>query len=170
MKYILTSLVLSFTLAACGGTSKRSSELLYDVRGYNAGVRWNKLPQAASRIHPDEREAFFDEREELEDELRIDEFEIKRLKMEGKDKQRANVRIQWTWHLDSQGIVHTTTTGQDWKRFGKNWIMLDERYVRGDEMPGVRIAAVEEEDEVPEGLGEVEEEEDNAVNTPEASE
>ena len=132
--------------AACGGNQKRTSDLLYDIRAYNEGIRWQKYPQSAVRILPEERDAFLDIREDLEEELRIDDFEITRMKMHGKDKEMANVQVKWTWHMDREGIVHTTTTGQKWKRYGKRWMMLKEVVVRGDEMPGVKEAEIPDED------------------------
>jgi hypothetical protein len=124
---------------------KSSRELLYDVRAYNEGVRWVKLPQAAARIPPAEREAFLDEREQLEDDLRIDDFEITRLKMSGETNELADVQIKWTWHMDSKGIVRTTTSRQKWRRYGKRWLMLHEAHVRGDIMPGIPEASEEDE-------------------------
>ena len=145
MRYLLLPLV-AMSLVACGASAKNSADLLHDVRAYNEGVRWVKLPQAAVRIPPAEREAFLDEREQLEEELRIDDFEIMRLKTNGDKQDTADVRIKWTWHMDRQGIVRTTTSHQEWRRYGKRWLMLKEAYVRGDSMPGVP-----EEDEAEEG-------------------
>ncbi len=130
---------VTMTMTACGGSAKRSHDLLNDVRSYNEGVRWVKLPQAATHILPAEREAFLDTREELEEELRIDDFEIMRLKTDGKEQELAKVQIKWTWHMDRQGIVKTTTSRQDWRRYGSRWIMLKEKHVRGDEMPGIKM-------------------------------
>lgn len=134
---MLPALVLISATLACGGSAKRSSDLLYDVRAFNEGLRWEKLPQAAVRIHPSEREAFLDEREQLQEELRIDDFEITRLNMLGKRQDVAKVQIKWTWHMDSLGLVHTTTSKQEWRRFGDRWIMLGEEHAWGDLMPGV---------------------------------
>jgi hypothetical protein len=144
---ILVLVAVTLTIGACGGSQKRSSDLLYDVRAYNEGVRWVKLPQAAVRILPSEREAFLDERERLEEDLRIDDYEITRLKMHGETQDTADVQIKWTWHMDAQGIVRTTTSRQEWKRYGKRWLMLKEAHVRGDEMPGLAIESEETEAE-----------------------
>lgn len=119
---------------------------MYDIRAYNEGLRWDKLPQSAIRIPPAERDAFLDEREQLQDELRIDDFDITRLKTEGKSKDRANVQIRWVWHMDREGIVKETTSKQSWKRRGSRWLMLHEVFVRGDEMPGLAFADEEESD------------------------
>jgi hypothetical protein len=137
MMRIWILVALPMMLMACGGSAKRSHDLQYDVRAFNEGVRWVKLPQAAIRILPSQREAFLDKREALEEELRIDDFEIMRLKMEGKGQEFANVQIKWTWHMDRQGIVRKTTSRQKWRRYGSRWIMFSEVHVRGHEMPGI---------------------------------
>ncbi len=129
--------VVGLTLSACGGAAKRSHDLKYDVRLYNEGVRWANLPQAAVRILPSAREDFLNEREELEEELRIDDFEIMRLKTEGESQETATVQVKWTWHMDREGIVRTTTSRQAWRRYGSRWIMLKEAHLRGYEMPGI---------------------------------
>ncbi len=136
---------------ACGGGVKRNQDMLYDIRAYNEGLRWDKLPQSAIRIPPAERDAFLDEREQLQEELRIDDFDITRVKTEGETKERANVQIKWVWHMDREGIVKTTTSEQRWKRQGSRWLMLREVYLRGDEMPGLS----EDEEEVEEPDAEV---------------
>ena len=125
--------------------------MMYDIRAYNEGLRWDKLPQSAVRIPPAERDAFLDEREQLQDELRIDDFDITRLKTEGETKDRADVQIRWVWHMDREGIVKETTSKQSWKRHGSRWLMLHEVFVRGDEMPGLAAADEEDEDEGKEG-------------------
>ncbi len=117
-----------------------------DVRGYSEGLRWQKYPQAAVRIPPAEREEFLDEQDELETDLRIGDYEITRLRVD-KSKNRASVRIRWTWHRDSEGIVHTTTSHQTWQRRGKRWLMVEERRLKGEAMPGVPEPSVESEPE-----------------------
>jgi molecular chaperone DnaK (HSP70) len=136
-------------VTACGGSAKRSHDLQNDVRLYNEGVRWVNLPQAAVRILPSEREDFLDEREELEEELRIDDFEIMRLKTEGESQETATVQIKWTWHMDREGIVRTTTSRQAWRRYGSRWIMMKEARLRGDEMPGITHEVEDEKKDTP---------------------
>ncbi len=139
--------------------------MLYDIRAFNEGLRWDKLPQSAVRIPPADRDAFLDEREELQEELRIDDYEITRLKTEGELEERANVQIKWTWHMDREGIVKTTTSAQRWQRKGKRWLMLEETYLRGDEMPGLAEATSEDEDEE-EGAEEQEQEREDEDEAP----
>jgi hypothetical protein len=50
---------------------------------------------------------------------------------------RAVVQVEYTWLLDSRGIVHTTVARQFWARHGDRWLLDREERLRGDPMPGV---------------------------------
>jgi hypothetical protein len=106
------------------------------VRSFNEALRWQRHPDAASHVPAGERRAFLDERESLEDELRIADYEVSRLDLEA-GGARARVQIKFTWHLQSQGTVYTTVVEQRWRRRGDRWQVVGERQVRGEPMPGV---------------------------------
>ena len=121
---------------ACGAASPKNADLVADVRGYSDGMRWRDFNASALRLKPAERTDFMDRREQLDEDLRIADWELKRLTYSD-DRNRAEVHIEWTWLLDSRGIVHTTVTRQAWSRHGKNWILDREVRLRGEPMPGV---------------------------------
>jgi hypothetical protein len=121
---------------ACGHAPKTTEKLMGAVRGYNEDLRWHRITAAASHIPPKERELFLDERDDLEKELRIDDYEVGRVAL-GKKGDRAVVHVRYTWHMDNRGIVHTTIAAQLWERRGSRWWMAEERRVRGKTMPGV---------------------------------
>ena len=127
--------VVALVAGGCGGSAKRASDFFHDMRGYNDGIRWRNHQQALTRIPHAERDDFLDERYELEEELRIGDYEVVRVKFAS--DQKAEVQVRYSWHLDSRGIVHTTTTRQQWERRGKQWWMVEEVRVRGETMPGV---------------------------------
>ncbi len=132
---VRTLVVVAAVVVGCGGGQQAQNQAMHSVRGYNDALRWQRLPTAAGFIAAAEREAFLDEHEELEEELRIDYYEISRMRPIGKD--RAEVQVKYTWHMDNVGVVKDTTTHQHWERHGKRWVMAEEHRVRGDEMPGV---------------------------------
>ena len=132
---MLRPLLIAAVVVGCGGGQKAQTQVMHSVRGYNDAMRWQRLPTAAGFIAPAEREAFLDEHEELAEELRIDYYEIARMKPSGGN--RAEVQVKYTWHLDNVGVVNDTTTLQHWERHGKRWVLAEEHRVRGDEMPGV---------------------------------
>ena len=131
----MVTVALALSTGGCGSVG-RSADLVKDVRGYSDGVRWRDFEAAALRIEPARRAEFMDQREDLDDDLRVADWDMKRLKYD-KSKNRAVVEVEWTWLLDSRGIVHTTVTRQNWSLHGKRWLLDHEVRVRGEPMPGV---------------------------------
>lgn len=131
------SLLLLLALAGgCNAATPKNADLVADVRGYGEGLRWRDFNAAALRVRPAHRVVFLDQHEQLEEDLRIADWEMRRMTYSG-DRNRAEVHIEWTWLLDSRGIVHTTVTRQAWTRRGKQWILEREERLRGEPMPGV---------------------------------
>ena len=130
------ALALLLVLAAsCAGSAKEGEDLLGEVRLYSEGVRWRRYEDAAARIPPGEREQFLDQREALDEELRIDDYEIHRIKVSKQDG--AVVQVKYTWHLDSVGVVYDTVVEQVWEKRGVRWLLLAESRKRGERMPGL---------------------------------
>lgn len=134
----IASLLLLMSIAgvACRTPAQRREDFGNAVRMYNEGVRWQRWSHAAAYIPGPERADFVDERADLEEELRIDDFEVLRQDLQP-GGQRATVRVRYTWHLDREGIVHRTTATQGWEQRGRRWYMVEERRARGPRMPGV---------------------------------
>jgi hypothetical protein len=130
------AIALAIAAGCGGGASSSSSDLVKDVRGYNNGLRWRDFPASALRVRPSLRAAFLDSREKVDDDLRIADWEMTRLEYEDRH-QRAVVQVEYTWLLDSRGIVHTTVARQWWARHGERWLIEREERLRGDPMPGL---------------------------------
>lgn len=135
--------------AGCGGQQKNVDDLIDSARGYHEGVRWRRYEDAAARRVPAEREAFLDERSELDEDLRIDDYEIERVKIRTGHKA-AILQVKYTWHLDSVGVVHDTVVVQAWEHRGRDWLLVTEYRKRGEPMPGVAEAPEGEETDAPE--------------------
>ncbi len=147
----MRALAVIMILGACGGQQKPADDLLFDVRGYQEGLRWRRYEDAAARLKPSSREDFLDKRDELDDELRVDDYEIMRVKMTSKG-QKATVQVKLTWHMDGVGVVKDTVVEQSWERHRAGWMLVAEKHKRGDEMPGVVEAGVPENDSGDGGL------------------
>ncbi len=120
-------------LAACGAGQKRGEDLLTDVRTFQEGLRWRRYDDAAERIPPASRARFLDAHDELDTDLRIDDYEVLRVTTEG--EQKARIRVRYTWHLDSVGSVHDTTIDESWERQGKTWRIVGWEQRTGVPMP-----------------------------------
>jgi len=136
MRHLGSLFLAGALIAGCGGQTKRHSEFMDTIRQYNDGIRWNDAPLAASLIPLAEREDFLEERADFEDDLRVGDYEIQRVRW-GAGRKRAEIDVRFTWHLDSKGIVNKSMTKQLWRRFGKSWLMVEESMIRGEPMPGV---------------------------------
>lgn len=129
-------LVLAWALIpACAGTQK-AEPLDRGLHRYHDSLRWQRLSQAAQYIPPRQRGAFFDERMELEEDLRITMYDIRRVDI-GETENHAIVYVEYTWYSDSEGTVHSTVAEQRWRRHGDQWLLLEERRSRGEPMPGL---------------------------------
>ncbi len=131
------SALLLVIVAGCAAPQQRVELLEDNVRGYEEGLRWRRYDDAAARRMPSQREAFLDERDRVDEDLRFDDYEIQRMKMK-RGHQAAQILVKVTWHLDSVGTVHDTIVEQDWELHGKYWMLRDERRRRGEPMPGLK--------------------------------
>jgi hypothetical protein len=132
-------LVLALAAAGCGAAQRDPEPLDQAVRVYNEGVRWQRFDDAASRLPADRRDDFLDQQDQLHDDLRISEYDVIRVRYDGKQR-RARVQIKYTWYLESRGVVHETHAVQTWHRGDEIWVMRGERYLRGERMPGLKDA------------------------------
>lgn len=123
-------------LVACGGSLSKPPSLLTEARGYNDGVRWSQPEKSALRVPPELRSDFVADREQFLDDLRVGDYEIKSIRYRDA-RTAARIDVRYTWHLDSRGVVHKTTSRQTWERRGKNWMMVAEERLRGEPMPGL---------------------------------
>ena len=132
MRRLLFVMVLA---TACGGAQKDQETLTESIRAYNDGIRWARFEVAASQLPPKQRGAFVDEMDERADNLKITDYEI--VKVDTRGPKEARVQIKVSWYLDDVGTLRETHAVQTWERHGKQWWMVDESRVRGDEMPGL---------------------------------
>jgi len=112
----------------------RTEDLMTDVRTFQEGLRWRKYEMAADYVPARAREKFLEAHDEIDADLRIDDYELERVKLE-ESKTAALVRVRYTWHLDSVGTVHDTVIEERWEQQGKVWRVVASEHKRGEEMP-----------------------------------
>jgi hypothetical protein len=126
-------------LAACSSPQKRTESLLETSTRFQEGLRWRRFEDAASHVPPAERESFLDEHDELDKDLRIDDYEV--IRVHFKDgHEEAQVQVKYSWHLDGEGVVKETVTDQTWKLHGSAWWLEEEAKKRGEDMPGITLS------------------------------
>jgi hypothetical protein len=139
MRCLPSSMVVVVLVVACLGTggcgtaAQRNEDLLYDVRTFQEGLRWRKYEMAADYVPAAIREKFLEAHDEVDGDLRIDDYELERVKLD--EASAATVRVKYTWHLNSVGTVHDTVVEQRWERQGKVWRITANAHKKGEEMP-----------------------------------
>lgn len=133
MKTLITALAM--TLAACGGAQRDSDTLQESILNYNEGVRWERFESAASALPPKERSQFVDDMDQRAKDLKISQYDI--VRVDKPATKVAKVQVKVAWYKDSEGTLRETHAMQTWERHGKDWWMVEETRVRGDEMPGL---------------------------------
>jgi hypothetical protein len=127
-------------LVACGNTMNRTEDLMTDVRTFQEGIRWRKYEMAADYVPAAARERFLEAQDVIDKDLRIDDYELERVKLES-GQTAARVRVKYTWHLDSVGTVHDTVVEERWERQGKVWRVVASEHKRGEEMPRAEVVS-----------------------------
>lgn len=132
-----SSVLAICVLAAAACHSPKSGVTLAEsIRAYNEGVRWERFGAAAAHVPPAERSEFIDELDQRAKDLRITDYEI--VRVEQQSDKLAQVQIKVSWYLDSEGTLKETSAVQTWERHGKTWWVIEEKRLRGKEMPGLR--------------------------------
>jgi len=123
-----TALLVAGCLA---GASQRDRlmEALYD---YNDAVRWGQTNVAAAYL-PREARARFLARHRMAD-LQIADYELVQIDL-AEDKEHAQVTVDVTWALRSEGLIRQSAFEQSWVQKEGKWSLAKERQVGGTRMP-----------------------------------
>jgi hypothetical protein len=123
-------------LAACATPPAAQSDVLNEtIRNYNEAIRWERFDNAASVLPPAQRAQTVDDWDERAHDLKITQFDI--VKVDSKGAREARAQIKLSWYKNSEGTLRETQLVQTWEKHGKGWLMVDERRLRGHEMPGL---------------------------------
>jgi hypothetical protein len=130
-------------LAACATPAGQSDTLNETIRSYNDAIRWERFDNAAAALPPALRAQTVDDWDERAHDLKITEYDI--VKVDSKGSREARAQIKMSWYKNSEGTLRETQLIQTWEKHGKGWLMVDERRLRGHEMPGLPEPLAKEE-------------------------
>src|SRR3954470_9936913 len=135
MKRAIMMAVVFSGLVGCGAAQRDGDTLQESILAYNEGVRWERFETAASSLPPKQRSEFVDEMDQRAKDLKISQYDI--IRVDKPTRKTAKVQIKVAWYKDSEGTLRETHAVQTWERHGKQWWMVEETRLRGDEMPGL---------------------------------
>lgn len=132
MRLVAATFVIASLTAGCAmiGQSKpqRAQEAALEL---NLNARFGRMELAAERISPKAREAFFDRRKAWGGAVRVADYDLTGLKIQGEDDAESFVKI--AWYRADDNDLRVTTLKQKWHADGKgDWKLTDEQRLSGD--------------------------------------
>lgn len=96
----------------------------------NVNTRFGRMALAAEHVAPAAREAFLARRKAWGSDIRVADYELAGLKMNGDADAETFVKVAW-YRVD-QGDLRVTTIKQKWRDFKGTWQLVDESRADGD--------------------------------------
>ncbi|MBK8171351.1 MAG: hypothetical protein IPK60_13535 [Sandaracinaceae bacterium] len=113
------------------------------VQGLNDETRWGKTTLAADRVVPAFREQFLVNHEGWGSRIQIAECDLVSLRL-GEDEASATSIMNISWYRSDTMEVAQSTLRQTWQEIGRNFALIEEEVVSGDESIFTRYPADEE--------------------------
>ncbi len=112
-----------------GGQSKpaRAQEAALEL---NLNARFGRMELAAEHVAPKARDAFFDKRKGWGTTIRVADYDMTGLRMQGEDDAETVVRV--AWFRATENDLRTTTLKQKWHDFKGDWKLTEETRIDGD--------------------------------------
>ncbi|MBS2012346.1 MAG: hypothetical protein JST00_05645 [Deltaproteobacteria bacterium] len=96
----------------------------------NLNTRFGRMELAAERVSPKARAAFFDRRKGWGGQVRIADWELAGMRLDGDAEAETTVRI--AWYRANEGDLKVTTLKQKWHDFKGDWKLTDEVRIDGE--------------------------------------
>jgi len=133
MRFVLATAAVTLSMFALGcplgGQSKpaRAQEAALEL---NMNARFGRMEIAAERVAPKARDAFFDRRKGWGGTIRVADYDLTGLRMQGEDDAETFVKV--AWYRANQPDLRVTTLKQKWHDFKGDWKLTEEQRVDGD--------------------------------------
>ena len=131
MRFAFAAATLSLFALGCplGGQSKpaRAQEAALEL---NLNARFGRMEMAAEHVAPKARDQFFDRRKAWGGSVRVADYDLTGLKMQGEDDAETFVKV--AWYRANEGDLRVTTLKQKWHDFKGDWKLTEETRIDGD--------------------------------------
>lgn len=130
---IIALLVVAFALPACETPREKTEEedgpeLQLIVQQFHREMRWQKWESAAKLVAEERRQSFLGRYEELGDDYRISNLEVKSV---DREDDRAIVDVEEESYTEPQMTVEKKRIIEIWKNGDNGWV-LDDRMPRDE--------------------------------------
>jgi hypothetical protein len=123
-------------LAGCAPIKKKRDLAALEpaVLQFYSQLKWYRGTIAKAYIHPKLRPAFLDAIDAAAKDIKISDIKVIRITPVHK-KDIAKVRLRVVWFHKGEMIVHNSLVEDTWKMFGKNWMKIKSKVIKGKKVP-----------------------------------
>lgn len=132
MRLAAVALLCALALGACTSTNDKPKEdLATNVRAFHNHMRWARYHEASAYLQAADQEAFLGRHEELGDDWRVVEYEIKAVRVTRPDEEaEAEIEVQWIREPDMR--VHKDKIIEVWRNLDGHWRVVERRVIPKD--------------------------------------
>jgi hypothetical protein len=120
--FVIALAALSCALCGCQSKPQERANLGFSVQTYHQHLRWGRYQQAASFLVPEERNAFLGRHDELGDDYKVMNVEIRHLAPEA-DPNEASAEVIIEWVREPDMVVHKDKRTQTWVLREGAWLL-----------------------------------------------
>jgi hypothetical protein len=122
MRYLL---LIFLVVVSCGTPHSNRERLRKTVTKFYEDLRWKRFDSAAQHIPEDKQDTFLQHCLDTEDDLAIDNLEIRSVTLDDKHKT-AQVMLQAEYILLPSTVVQKRRLSQRWKKKSGAWYLEDD--------------------------------------------
>ncbi len=122
---LMLIMAMALGAVACAGAAPKPEETLgYNVHMYHQHLRWGRYYEASLFLNDADREHFMGRQEELGDDWRVVEVEVRSIRMtKPNEEAQAEVVIAWTRSPDV--TVHKDKVIEVWRLVAGRWQIVE---------------------------------------------
>jgi hypothetical protein len=120
---------LAFSGPVGCGAPQEKDDLYKNVKAFHQHMRWGRYHEASGFLQTGEREAFLGRHEELGDDFRVVEYEIKSIKVV-KVNETAEAEVVLSWIREPDMRVHKDKIVELWQRRDGRWVLAEREVMR----------------------------------------
>ncbi len=124
MSLVLVGLMVGVCVVSGCNTPGQQSNLYENVNMYHTHMRWARYNQASVYVSPQRREAFLGRHDELGEDYKIVDVEIKDIRML-KDGDTAESEVVVEWLREPNMTVRKDKITERWKNVDGMWLLVE---------------------------------------------
>ena len=120
---VCAAAIVLLGVVGCGQRTEKKDDVRLTVQTYHNHLRWGRYAAASTMMDPADREEFLGRHDELGDDYKIVELELRSMKFKSETEVETKVVIKWL--REPNMTVRKDKLLETWVRAGDGWLLTD---------------------------------------------